>query len=280
MKRRLSMMLVLCLCFAALTPSLAEDGNGTVLFFNDTPQEAAGPAEAVALNPLIPDNMARAVIGADDRVTIANVTEYPYSAIAYMEVTADCGCDWTGTGFVCGGNDTLITAAHCLLCTRHGAWARKLTLYFGYKSKKNYLYKYDKGWTAYVGNTFRDGHYGIEKDWGIIKLNENVADTVGCFGSLWNQSDEELAAVYATVAGYRDFTLSSDSGYLSVLDEDHVTFLMDEESGNSGGPIFTADGNVVGIIIAESSKNGEAQHNIGYRLTGQILKKIRQISEN
>lgn len=279
MRKPLALILALCLCTAVFVPSIAEDNSGVVLFFDDAASEASD-TESVAMDPQIPDNLERAVIGDDDRVTIANVADYPYSAIAYMEVTADCGCDWTGTGFVCGGDDTLITAAHCLVCPSHGAWARKLTLYFGYRSRKNYLYKYDRGWTAYVGDSFRDGKYGIEKDWGVIRLDEDIANVVGCFGSLWNQSDEAVAATYATVAGYRDFKLTSDSGYMDVMDESHVTFLMDEESGNSGGPIFTEDGNAVGIIIAEAGRNGEARYNIGYRLTGQILRKIEQIQEN
>ncbi len=275
MKRFTALILTILVCITGAACSFAD--TGTVIFFDDAMTDDAGSAGPVSLDPLIPEAMDRAVIGADDRVTVTNVAAWPYSAIAYMEITADCGCDWTGTGFVCGGDDTLITAAHCLVCTKHGAWARKLILYFGYKSKKNYLYKYDRGWTAYVGNTFRDGAYGIDGDWGIIRLDENIADTVGCFGSAWDQSDEQISAAYATVAGYRDFLLRTDSGYMDVLDESHVSFRMDEESGNSGGPIFTEDGCAIGIIIAEYTKNGETQYNIGHRLTDRILKKIDQI---
>ena len=281
MKKWMVLVTALVMCLALLGYAAAEDveemGEGTVQFFDNAPATET-TEEPTQVETMVPDNVDRAIIGRDDRITISNVKEFPYSAIAYLDVQAECGCRWTASGFVGGKPDVIITAAHCLVCTDHGKWADRLNIYFGYKSKSNYMYKYSGGWEAWVGNIFPNHEYSIDNDWGVIKVNENIAGKVGGFGTVFGMSDQETKSTHVVVAGYRDAKLRKDSGYLEILDKDHTYFYMDEVSGNSGGPIFTEDGYAVGIIIAENVKNGVGIFNVGYRLTGEIWNKIHELS--
>ncbi len=285
MKKWILTLTALLLCAGMLSAAMAEAtetmGEGTVTFAGEAAGESAGGGEAaepVTAEAVVPEGMSRAVIGLDDRITISNVSEFPYSAIAYLEVTAKCGCSWDGTGFVAGKPDIVMTAAHCLICTEHGEWANKLTMYFGFRNRGSYMYRYNGSWNACVGTVFPSGRYSIEKDWGIIRVNENLAEKVGGMGSYFGISDSDIPSKYVNVAGYRDGKLRVDSGFQSVLDSDHTRFEMDEVSGNSGGPIFDDDGYAVGIIIAERMREDSPVYNVGYRLTGEIWDEILKLS--
>ena len=89
-----------------------------------------------------------------------------------------------------------------------------------------------------------------------------------------------LISTDCIIFGFDNGKLRYDSGYLDVLDEDHIVFQMDEAGQNTGGPIFTQDGFAVGIVISEEkTETGIAVQNIGYRLTREVWAKIREITE-
>ena len=118
------------------------------------PREAVLPAASVNFSePFAPENLDKVIIGSDDRIT-ADVRQYPYSAIGYMDVHAKCGDTWTGTGFM-AGKRLFMTAAHCMYCDEHHAWADEVTIYFGFRSQKNYAYRFTGGWTAWIGVSWR-----------------------------------------------------------------------------------------------------------------------------
>jgi len=277
--RRFISLLVLVLMLTPLSPSVAEEdtGEGTVRVIDHTQEELLREIISVPTAPFIPDSaedepdpetaeeeQPRTVFGSDDRVTVKNTSEFPYSAIAYMTIKAKCGCNWTGSGFMVDRNK-LLTAAHCLVCWKHNQWANKITFYFGYKKSGKYKYRYNGKWEAYAGNLFRDREYTINWDYGCVKLNKNVGDKVGWFGTWWAMSDSQISSKYLYVAGYADGVLRYDSGFAEAAGQQHITYRMDTVPGNSGGPVFTYDYYAVGINIAYSNYN-----NTGYRLTTTV----------
>ena len=257
------------LSFAALAEA---PGEGEVILFE--PGEGVSdvlPEESESA-PFIPESMEKTIFGKDDRVLVNNPSAYPYSAIARLVVTGECGDTWNGTGFMVN-KDRMLTASHCLVCTKHGKWAKAITFYFGYKSDKNYLYCYNGRWTAWAGNLFSDKTYSIAGDYGCIRFAKNVGDVTGWLGSRWNLPDSTLSSTYCYYAGYRDGVLRYDSGLPWTLDSEHIGFLMDTQPGNSGGPVFDSSYYAVGIIIAENDS-----YNVGYRMTNAVKERLDKLT--
>ena len=272
-----SMLLACVSAFAESQDNTETDGSGQVHFFESNEESTALQESVPACEPYVPGELEKAVIGADNRVTVNNTSQWPYSAIAMMDVVGECGDRWSASGFLVGDKGLFLTAAHCLVCSKHSKWANNINFYFGYKSSKNYLYKYNGRWDAWVGNLFSNRNYSIEKDYAVVNISSKVPEKVGYFGAYWADSDTGIQSYYAYVAGYRDGKLRYDSGFLSVLDSDHVKYVMDDVAGNSGGPIYTSDGYAIGIIIADSSdRYGNPVYNIGYRLTYEVWKKAEE----
>ena len=286
MKKTISLLLAFILALtcsfflAEGEPASAEmqEANGEVILFDDSGLETEMIETIPQTDPDHSESLNKAVIGADNRITVSNPSQWPYCSIAYLDVVGECNCHWSGSGFLVGDSGILLTAAHCLVCTEHSSWAKNISFYFGYKNAKSYLYRYTGWWSAYVGNTFPQRNYSIEKDFGIVKLDASVNKGASWLGAYWASSDSDMQNFYVNVAGYRDNKLRYDSGYMSVLDNDHVSFLMDEMGGNSGGPIFTNDGMAVGSIIAEcEDQYGRPVYNIGYRLTYEVWQQIEKL---
>ena len=285
MKRLTALFLCISLLLVSL-PVLAEDqepeegdGSGTIHFFEDSEPAADQLASIPPCEPFVPEGVEKGIIGTDNRVTVSNPAQWPYSAIAMLDVVGECGDKWQGTGFLVGDTGLFLTAAHCLVCTKHAKWAKNIKFCFGYKSSKNIYYKYTGRWDAWAGNIFSGREYSIQKDYAVVKIDKKVPKKVGYFGAYWADSDAAIQNYYSYVAGYRDGKLRYDSGFLQVLDSDHVQFMMDEVGGNSGGPIYTSDGYAIGIIIAETQdRYGTVLHNIGYRLTYELWKKADEYS--
>ncbi len=65
------------------------------------------------------------VIGADDRVRVTNVTAFPWRVICSLQIRAQDGSRWIGTGWLIGRR-TLITAGHCVYIHDRGGWATRI----------------------------------------------------------------------------------------------------------------------------------------------------------
>jgi V8-like Glu-specific endopeptidase len=271
MKKLLSLLLAALLLMPVLSfaETREQGGEGEVLFIDELPADADISSEIPDTNePFIPEGLDRTIIGADNRVTVTNPASYPFSAIGYMHVTAECGCRWSGTGFMVTKN-TMMTAAHCLICTKHNQWADKITVYFGYKNSGNYLYCYNSAWTAYVGTRFPDGYTDVN-DWGYVTFkNSNVGDRTGWLGMDFLTDDELNKLEFYYIAGYRDEKLKYDLGMISPYDATRMMILGDTQPGNSGGPIFDSNNYAVGIIVSET-----VDENFGTRLTNSIYYKM------
>ena len=238
--------------------------------------DAAELPDEFSSAPFIPEGeVEKTIIGADDRVTVKSPGKYPYSAIAYMYVKASCGCDWVGSGFMVS-RYCLMTAAHCIVCCTHGKSASQMTLYFGYRSNKDYYYRYDGATTYWYGTNFSNGDgtysYSPHTDWdyAYVKLERPMGDKTGWFGTQ-SRIDSHLSKGTYEVAGYRDGTLKTSQGKVSALNEYQISYTIDTLPGNSGCPIFDSEYYAVGINIAQNDTK-----NFGRRITTSLLQEMRR----
>lgn len=281
MKRMFAALLALMLL--TLTIALAEETVGTATPADISLQEAAQLVRSpealpeVSMTPFIPDTLDKAIIGADDRITISNTGVYPYSAIAYLEVTGKCGCNWAASGFMVS-RDCLMTGAHCVFCGEHNQGAEHIVMYFGYKSHKNYLLKYTGDTNYWYGtNVYENGKFNTDWDFAFVKLQQPVGDKTGWFG-LSVRSDAQLKGASFEVAGYRDGLLKTDRGTTSIRNQYVITYDNDTLAGNSGCPVFTSDYNVVAINVAEVTNNSqEGLYNIGRRITQDLVNEMNRL---
>ncbi|MBR6754173.1 MAG: trypsin-like serine protease [Clostridia bacterium] len=274
LKRLLCLMLAVlcgispCICLAENTEE--ENNQGQIYFIE--PTEVAEDVPPVKSVPFIPEELTegeqepnKAVIGADNRSNV-NPSKYPYSAICYMEINGQCGHGWTGTGFMID-KDWMLTAGHCLVCTEHDMWADSITLYFGYRSKSDYLYRYTGQWSAWTNNDlFGTGSFSAN-DYAYVKLYKNVGDTTGWFGTSFGMSNSEYETEWFNVAGYRAGKIKTSIGYAEAYDSNQILHYADTEPGYSGCPIFDDENFAVAINTAHFTDNSA---NIGRRLTTQL----------
>ena len=212
------------------------------------------------------------IIGSDDRVTIWNTNQYPYSAIANMYMHYTCGCEGQGTGFMVGPSG-LVTAAHCLVCTDHGKTADRLTFYFGYNTDGSCNYYYDGATRYWYGTDFTrpDGSHGYDTcdyDYGYVKFPERIGDVTGWFG-VTVKSGSSIDGWYE-VAGYRQGYLKTDSDQVKQYNDKQIIHYADMLSGNSGCPIFTSDYYVVAINVADTKTE-----NYGRRITTDVFNNMK-----
>lgn len=269
-----SVLLALALMLALPAAGLAESSEGFI-------PESVHVTDYYVRNENAPrrehdEFSAGEVFGRDDRIVIDNTEDYPFCAVAYMDMHYKCGCAGTGSGFMVERNK-LMTAAHCMVCTTHSEWADDITFYFGYKDDRHYSYKYAGRWYAFVGNTFPGREYTTNEDWAVVKFYENIGDTVGWFGFYYNIPNENIINKSMLLLGYRDGILKISEGNVTAGPGSLLQYRIDMLPGNSGGPVFFLEDGipyVAAINIAESS-----QTNYGFRITREIYSKYMQLDD-
>lgn len=251
---------------------LAQEENVTVIDLAQMPAGEAGEPIEFASEAFIPEGIEKDIIGADNRVTIDNPSVYPYCAIANLHLKWKCGCSGTGTGFLIGA-DVMMSAAHIACCQYHNEPLSTMTAYFGYRSNKNYAYKYNDKFTFWYNSNFfaSSGYVWNDWDYSYFKLNARVGDTVGWLGCA-ARTDENLEMTLVEVAGYRDGVLKTDWDYLHVVNDNVVSYENDTLPGNSGCPVFDSDYYVLAI-----NTSANIQPNYGCRIRGSILEEMRRI---
>jgi V8-like Glu-specific endopeptidase len=215
----------------------------------------------------------RNVIGSDDRTTVSDTYQYPYSAIAYMVVHARCGCTWSGTGFMVRPT-ILLTAAHCVVCDKHHKTADDIRFYFGYQPNGDYAYEYCDRFEYHYGTDFPGGYTdkNMKWDYAVVKLMHDVGNETGYFG-VSVKSDSSFNKKTYTSAGYCDGILKYCSGLTTVRNNNLIDTTADTERGNSGGPIFKND-MASAINIAEDN---DRTKNYGCRITNEVFDLIDEM---
>ena len=268
MKRALALFLALLMTLLTGACAEADDGGEGIVHVLDEEQTDSFVQETgmIASDPFRPDSLERIILPPDDRKVVKKPKQYPYSAIAYMEAKGECGCEWCCTGFMVT-EKTLLTAAHCMMCKEHEKWAKKVTFYFGYKSRKNYLYRYKSKWTAWVGS-FPSRN---EDDWAIVKLNKKVGKKTGWFG-IRSCSDDDLMGKSFCIAGFGgEDKLRYAWGTVTGVWEKQLGYNIDTLPGSSGSPIFDSNDYAIGINTSHTDSA-----NFGQRLRSEIFQKMEQ----
>ena len=197
------------------------------------------------------------IIGVDDRVQVTDTAEYPWRAIAYLELYGELGSLGSCTGtFI--GPDVVLTAAHCLYDYDSSSWTEHIAVVPG-KNGAYEPYGYELGlqWLVPTGwTTSGDPLY----DWGIVGMADSaMGNTVGWF-TIANLTTSTLARPDFTpaIVGYPgdkpDGTMwfGAKTSFLSV-GPDELTYEIDTTPGQSGSAIFSANtsawflGYIVGI---------------------------------
>lgn len=219
------------------------------------------------------------VIGPDDREVIDNLDEYPFCAVAYLNTHFPCACgDREATGFMVERNK-MMTAAHCLVCSKHSVWADEITFYFGFRDYNDYTYKYDGKWYAFVGNTFTGKKYTTDADWAVVKFYENVGDIVGWFGYYYNMSNKKITGNNMLLLGYRDGILKISEGYANIGEDDLIKYKLDMEPGNSGGPVFFLEDGIPYAAAINIAEDKDIHWNFGFRITDTIYSRLMQLDD-
>ena len=225
-------------------------------------------AEALfSSEPYIPESLEKSVIGLDDRVDVVP-SQYPYSCIAYMEVEANCGCTWTGSGFMVSKNG-LVTCSHVLYCDEHHAEVKHIDFYFGFRSYKDYFYKYDGACTWWWGDRSRSD-FMFDYDYGYVLFPTPVGDTTGWLGTRIISDEDAKSGVYYN-AGYRDGVIKSGSGKMEIYNNLVFKHYIDTEPGYSGSPVFTADYSAVAINVGHTGN----EYNYARRIDGDLRERMR-----
>ena len=266
MKRRLLCLLIIL--FLPFSCAFAKYNNDRITIVQDLPDPMNNVVDSQAFKPEELSEASKAIIDADNR-TIQNPTEYPFTAIAYLDISYDCSHEGAyGTGFLIG-KDWLITAGHCFYCPICRKPADKFTLYFGYLKERNYLVRYeDSNWNAWIiSDAVRQGTNYYEYDYGVIHLSEPIGLKTGWFKLRYNVPDSELEHGIFHVTGYRNGILKHDADRVQPVDELYLRHFADTEMQNSGCPVYDDS---YGVVAINSAEKRDGSENYAVRITAEI----------
>ena len=212
------------------------------------------------------------IFGTDDRIQITGTTAYPARATVMITRNGNAHC----SGWMIGPN-TVATAGHCVHSGGSaGSWYSGLVAwpgrngasapYGGCASKLSYSVS---GWTVNGDEQF---------DYGVIKLNCTIGNTVGWYGYFWQSAS--LSGLPTLVSGYPgekafgtqwrgDWT----SRTVATVTAEQVFYPNDTTGGMSGSPVYydrPGCGTCTMAIHAYGFPHGGFPHNVynhGTRIT-------------
>lgn len=210
------------------------------------------------------------VIGLDTRVRV-NTQPYPSRAVALITFAGGRCTGW----FI--GPDTVATAGHCVHTGGStGRWVRRTsvrvypgydhdTAPFGWCTAKR-LYTV-RGWTR-----SRDERY----DYGAIKLNCSVGNTVGWFGFFSTPTTSSLNDYPATISGYpgdKPLQQWQSSDKVRATETRQVFYANDTAGGMSGSPVWYDRAGPYAMAIHAYGTHGTFPHS-GYNHGTRIVKGV------
>lgn len=225
------------------------EGTASEGFADDSQAESSGREETaeevwelVQHGPLPSRFGQETVIGADTRVRVNPTTVLPYKQIGLLTFNQP------GGSFICTawliGKNTVATAGHCVYGDGTGVgprqWSTNVKFYAGRNGalspygvcSARTLYSV-AGWTGGAG----DERY----DYGAVKLNCTVGNTVGWFGFWWQAAS--LTGLVETISGYpgdKPFGQQWRSSNFPIVATEtrQVFYKNDTAGGMSGAPVF------------------------------------------
>ena len=231
---------------AASTEVSGFEGFAPELMADDLHAELRGEPETaeevwalVQAQPSVAHVGRESVIGADTRKRTNPTTGYPARAVALITYSRN------GSSYICTGNligaDTVLTAGHCVHAgdgSGAAGWSSNVRVYPGRNGSASpygsctakRLYSVT-GWTETGSEQY---------DYGAIKLNCKVGNTVGWFGFFWQSSS--LTGLPAVISGYpgdKSFgTQWRANGAVSATQALQVFYKNDTFGGMSGSGVY------------------------------------------
>lgn len=213
------------------------------------------------------------VIGADNRTRITATTSHPSRTIVYL-TSSDARC----TGFLVS-KDTVVTAGHCVHPGGTGSTSDFYNTFRAYPGKNGSTNPYGScGWTQVWTDTAWINDESEAHDWGVIKLNCSIGNTVGWLGYRWQSAS--LNGTSVTVRGYPDdkayATLWTHSGSIQYSYTHVLGYAIDTGAGQSGSPAYDANLYAVGIHVRGAG--GSIAYNQAKRITESLFNIIQGIT--
>lgn len=226
---------------------------------------------------------------ADGRERIVETDEYPYRAIASLEITARDGSRYVGTGWFVSPH-TLITAGHCVyvhdaLNPAANGWVRSVTVIPG----RNGTGPGSRPFGSVVATRFRSVAGWVnqgdpESDYAAIILPPGSAPNGGQVGTfeIAAYSDAELRALDLSLAGYPADKQGSETQtmWFDVKKTKRVTarqifYDVDTYGGQSGAPVYVVRENRgVAVAIHAYGTSAAVTSNSGTRITEAVASRI------
>lgn len=218
------------------------------------------------------------VIGSDGRVRVANTANYPYRAIASLVMTFSDG-QYICTGWFIGAR-TLATAGHCVFDPSKQEFASKIVVYPG---RDGNTLPYDSAQASKLfTTTCWKNTASHECDYGAIKINKDLGNTVGWFGFGYNNNDNAIDGTRATVSGYPGDKPSGTQWKMKKPIKEVTTknlwYAIDTYGGQSGSPIygkfnfgFVCQPCGAGIHAYGTNLTPYPQYNSGTRITQAVF---------
>ncbi|GAB4210020.1 MAG: extracellular metalloprotease Mpr [Roseiflexaceae bacterium] len=207
------------------------------------------------------------VIGPDGRYQITNTTAYPYRAIVHITSSIG-GC----TGWMISAQ-TVATAGHCI--HSNAGWASNVVVYPGrsgsstpYGSCSATQLFSVTGWTQN-----KDRNY----DYGAIRLNCTVGNTVGWFGFRWTSSSltgqPSYTAGYPGDKPYATQWRSDDS--VRITQTRRLYYANDTFGGQSGSAVWNNEASCSTCAIAIHAYGVDSTgYNGGTRITQDVFNNL------
>ncbi len=226
-------------------------------------------------NPKALESTLESIQGNDDRIRITPTKRNPYQWIAHLLIIAKDNQQYVGTGWFCG-NNTIITAGHCVYMRNHGGWPKSITVRPACDGQvvpyefKSTSFRSVGGWTQ---NTSPDFDYGA-----ILVAGSNYGSQHGYFGFA-NQGTSQLQDQLVNVVGYpadkrgnERSTLWAHARNLMSVSATRLEYDADTFGGQSGCPVYTTNnGQVIAVGI---HTNGGALTNSGTRIRSDVYQNL------
>lgn len=216
------------------------------------------------------------VIGADDRVRIANTTVRPWSGICQLNITARNGQRFIGTGWLIAPR-TVITAGHCVHIATAGGWAREIEVSPGrngasrpFGSVRSSRLSASPEWV-----TSRSRNH----DYGCIILPRAPRAASGALPFTFGfaaRSDAQIRSRALNLSGY-----PGDKGGITqwfharlarAVSANVITYDIDTAGGQSGSPVWHLENNIRTAVGIHT--NGSPLGNSATRITPTVLARL------
>jgi glutamyl endopeptidase len=224
----------------------------------------------------LPPVSGQSVIGSDERIQITDTTEFPFSAIAYLELEDGAEQPLGSCTATFIGPDALLTAAHCLWDFEAGDWVESSVRVVPGKNGDTEPFGSEIAADWWVPDAYTETGATVW-DWGLIKLPDAALSAETGWLTMAVLDTAVLAGrdFEPTIIGYpADKPTATMWGlirpaFLAVTDFTLV-YDIDTAPGQSGSAIWSAaEGPNLGKIVGIHTRGGAV--NSGSRIDQELL---------